>query len=93
MSGKELRNRFGSIAIQKGIITKEQFIDAMALQIGMDLEGAEPKLIGSILCEMQYLTEEQIKEVMKDIPEPVIFHCPNCGVFIKTCPNCGIDLR
>ncbi|MFC1869127.1 hypothetical protein ACFL0H_13495 [Thermodesulfobacteriota bacterium] len=93
MRGAELRNRFGSIAIQKGFITKDQFIKAMAIQVGIDLEGAEPKLIGSVLCEMEYMTEEQVDEVIKDLPEPVIFKCPNCRVLIENCPNCGIDLR
>jgi len=65
----------------------------MALQIEKELDEAEPQLIGSILCKMGYMSEEQIKEVIKDIPEPVLFGCPNCGILIKTCPNCMIDLR
>lgn len=93
MPDTQLRNRFGSIAIQKGFISKDQFLEAMDIQIEMELEGADPKLIGSVLCEMGYITEEQVDEVTQDIPEPVMFQCPNCGVLIENCPSCGIDLR
>ena len=93
MPGNKLRNRFGSIAIQKGFITKDQFLEAMDIQIEMELEEAEPKLIGSVLCEMGYITDEQVNDVIKDIPEPVIFQCPRCRALIESCTNCGIDLR
>ena len=93
MPDKIIKNRFGKIAIQKGFITVEQFIKAMGIQIGIELEGNDPDLIGSILIEMDYMTEKQVDEVINDIPEPVIFKCPNCKLVINNCPSCGIDLN
>ena len=58
-----IQKRFGAIAIDKGFITKEQFVEAMAMQIENELEG---KIIpiGWILESMGYMTEQQIDEVL-----------------------------
>ena len=55
MIDEGLRRRFGDIAIRKGFITKEQLIEAMTFQIENELEGKQPKLIGSILTDLGYL--------------------------------------
>ena len=67
MPTEKLTKRFGAVAIEKGFITKDQFIDAMAMQIENDLEGAEPKNLGTILNTMGYLAEEQVTEVLAAI--------------------------
>ena len=59
--------RFGTIAIEKGFITKDQFVEAMAVQIENDLEGIEHRLIGSILYSMDYMTIPQINEVLESM--------------------------
>ena len=59
--------RFGTIAIEKGFITKDQFVEAMAVQIENDLEGIEHRLIGSILYSMDYMTDIQINEVLESM--------------------------
>ena len=56
--------RFGALAIAKGFITKDQFIEAMAMQIENETEGIKPNNIGSILNAMGYMTKEQIDEVL-----------------------------
>ena len=57
--------RFGVTAINKGFITKDQLVEAMGVQIEDELKGMELRLIGSILCVMNYMTVEQISEVLR----------------------------
>ena len=66
MVEKSSGKRFGVIAIQKGFITKEQFMEAMGLQIDNDLEGIEHRSVGSVLHGMGYMTVEQIAAHLRD---------------------------
>ena len=63
-------NRFGILAIQKGFITKEQLLEALAIQIDMGLKGTEAKLIGLILYDLGYMNEEQIQKTIKSMHAP-----------------------
>jgi hypothetical protein len=65
MSEAKLTKRFGIVAIEKGFISKEQFVEAMAMQIENELEGIKAKNLGTILNAMGYMTDEQIQEVVK----------------------------
>ena len=56
--------RFGVTAIKEGFIKKDQLLEAIGIQIEDELEGMEIRLIGSILYGMNYLTLEQINEVL-----------------------------
>ena len=64
MDHKRLIKRFGVVAIERGFISKDQFVNAMAMQIENDLEGIQPKQLGSILKDMGYMTLEQINDVL-----------------------------
>ena len=59
--------RLWDYCYKKGFITKEQFIEAMGVQVENNLEGLEPKLIGTVLHGMGYMTIEQINEVLEAI--------------------------
>jgi hypothetical protein len=65
MENRVLDKRFGAIAIEKGFITKEQFVEGMAMQIEDDIEGTEHRLIGSLLSNMGYMTSQQVHEVLE----------------------------
>ncbi|MFC1824932.1 hypothetical protein ACFL9T_19660 [Thermodesulfobacteriota bacterium] len=93
MIDEGLRKRFCDIAIRKGFITKEHFVKAMAFQIENELKGKQPRLIGSILNEKGYMTEEQIDEVIEVMAKPDIPKCPECGTMPLICSNCGAYLR
>jgi hypothetical protein len=69
MNSLNFGKRFGSIAITKGFITKDQFVEAMGVQIENELEGVKPKAIGTILLSMEYMTRDQIEEVLKEISD------------------------
>ena len=70
MAERFLYRRFGNIAIQKGFITKEQFIEAMAMQIESEVDGGIPLTLGAILNRMGYMTPQQIDEVLETIGIP-----------------------
>jgi len=63
----KLVKRFGAVAIERGFITRDQFVEAMAMQIDNDLEGIETKTIGSILQAMGYMTSSEVDEVLKAV--------------------------
>ena len=57
--------RFGTIAVEKGFVTKDQLIEAMNLQIEQEIDGMERRLIGSLLYSLGYITLDQIDEVLE----------------------------
>jgi len=71
MAEEKLIKRFGVTAIEKRFITKDQFIEAMAMQIENDLEGVKTKNLGTILNAMGYMTAEQIYKVVEAMGVPV----------------------
>ena len=59
------QKRFGTIAIQKGYIIKDQLIEALSLQIEYELAGTQQKLIGGILFEMGYMEMAEVNKVLE----------------------------
>lgn len=59
--------RFGTIAIEKGFITKEQLMDAIGIQVGDELEHRAHRRIGKILFDLGYMSHEQIDEVLQEM--------------------------
>ena len=67
MTIQELEKRFGTIAVEKGFITLQQLVDALEIQVRENLAGAKHRLIGEILSDLGFLTQPQIKEVLKSM--------------------------
>ena len=67
MGADPVEDRFGTIAVKKGFVTKEQVLEAMKVQMERNLDGLEHRLIGSILYSMGYMTLQQIDEVAEDV--------------------------
>lgn len=65
METEHLEKRFGILAVEKGLITSDQVIDAMRIQILEDVEKGKHRLIGLILLEQGVLSLGQIDEVLK----------------------------
>ena len=65
MDTEYLKKRFGTIAVEKKLITEEQLYDAIIKQISEDLEGRERRQIGSILYNLSHLSISQINEVLE----------------------------
>ena len=68
MEGTEqLEKRFGAIAMAKGFIILEQFMEAMRIQVKEEMELAKHRHIGKILIELEDMSTLQIKEVLDEM--------------------------
>jgi hypothetical protein len=63
----KLCRRFGTIAVKKGFVSKDQIKDAFMEQLDDDLNGREHRLIGTILFEKDLMTWEQVDWVLKEL--------------------------
>ena len=61
---------FGEIALENRFVNPEQLYEALTQQARSKVEGGQDKLLGQILLELGYITEDQIREVL-DILYPV----------------------
>ena len=59
--------RFGQIAVLKGFITEQQLEDALDNQINHNLINDNHKLIGEILFEKRWMTQDQIAIVLENM--------------------------
>lgn len=67
MAIEDLDLRFGSIAVRKGFITSEQLIEVLSIQATENVENNKHRIIGTILREKEYLSIEQIDEILKEM--------------------------
>ena len=61
--------RFGIIAIEKGYITSDEFVEALKIQIAEDFEMGRHSPIGRILLNLDKMSARQIHEVLKAVFE------------------------
>jgi hypothetical protein len=64
METDHLEKRFGVLAVEKGLITADQVVEALRIQVSEDLEKGKHRLIGRILLEQGLITLSQIDEVL-----------------------------
>ena len=67
METEHLEKRFGVIAIEKGYVSAEQFVEALKIQVMDDINKGKHRLIGRILMEQGIMTLEQIDQVLEVI--------------------------
>jgi acyl-coenzyme A synthetase/AMP-(fatty) acid ligase len=67
MTMKYFEKRFGMVAVEKGLVTAEQVVDAMAVQIDENMEQKKHRFIGTVLVEQGYMRHSQIEEVLKSM--------------------------
>ena len=67
MGARMVGDRFGTMAVKKGFVTKDQVLEVMKVQMERDLDGLEHRLIGSILYSKGYITLPQIDEVLEAV--------------------------
>jgi hypothetical protein len=66
MKNESSGKRFGTVAVEKGFITIEQFAEAMKIQIIEDMgRTGGHRSVGEILVEQGIMTEEQVEEVIR----------------------------
>jgi hypothetical protein len=69
MSDKTLKidhseKRFGVIAVEQGMITRNQLLEALKAQVEDNVEKGTHRLIGEILYQQGAITLTQISEVL-----------------------------
>jgi len=68
----EFCERFGAIAVRKGFASLDQVRKAVVEQIEDDVEGREHRLIGTILYQRGWITEDQIEQVLLELRKSII---------------------
>ena len=56
--------RFGTISVEKGFITQQQLVEALNNQVVEETKNGKHLFIGEILLDLNYMTLEQIEEVL-----------------------------
>jgi len=64
MTTQKIDKRFGTVAVEKGFITKEELFEVIKIQISDELKDNERRLIGQILYDKGYITTDQIDDVL-----------------------------
>ena len=64
---EHFEKRFGIIAIEKGYITAENLLEALKTQVEEDVEYKNHRLIGEILMEKDFITADQIQDVLDSL--------------------------
>jgi hypothetical protein len=59
--------RFGTIAVKRGMITREQLKEALVEQVEDDLNDRPHRLLGEILLERDWMSGDQIERVLRDL--------------------------
>ena len=65
MAEEKKNLRFGVIAVQKGFVTPEQVVDALALQAKEFFSTGKHRLIGEILMDQGLLDPQQLDEIIR----------------------------
>ena len=67
METEHLERRFGVLAVEKGLITANQVVEALRIQVMEDLGKGKHRLIGRILLEQGLITLSQINDVLRSM--------------------------
>ena len=69
MSEKKMHyvKRFGAIAVDKGYISIEELIEALAIQVKDEIEHGSHRLLGSILFEQDIITGDELQDVIDSV--------------------------
>ena len=70
MSTEHFEKRFGMVAVEKGFVSSEQVVEAIAIQVEENLEQKKHRFIGTVLVEQGYMRHSQIQEVLTSMDIP-----------------------
>ncbi len=66
---EEFENLFGNLAVKKGFITSEEFVQALEKQVNDEIEQGQLRPVASILHEKGYITSHQIDDLFKTLTQ------------------------
>ena len=78
ISGK-YEKHFGQTAVAMGFISKERLEEALHLQAEEDRSGKVHRLLGAILFDMEWMTSDQIEQVLNTILKNIRLEEANRG--------------
>ena len=64
MTTKHFEKRFGMVAVEKGFVTSEQVVEAIAIQVEENMDQQKHRFIGTVLVELGYMRHSQIQDVL-----------------------------
>jgi hypothetical protein len=67
MEEAHLEKRFGVSAVKKGVVTADEVIEALRIQVLEDIDRGRHRLIGQILLEKGCITLSEIDDVLESI--------------------------
>lgn len=59
-----LEKRFGTVAVENDMITKDQLQEAIQIQLEENLNGKKHRLVGNILQDAGYITDDQVNRIL-----------------------------
>lgn len=59
--------RFGQTAVEMGFINESQLKEALNCQVDENLSSQEHRLLGTILFDKEWMTSDQVEEVMNTL--------------------------
>jgi len=67
MTTEDKEERFGTIAQKKDYITWPQLLEALEVQIEENTKKGEVRFIGEILCDLEFITKLEIRDVLESM--------------------------
>ncbi len=64
-----MEKRFGTVAVNLGLISRQQLEEGLKLQNEDNAAGNPHRLIGSIFQELGYIDEEHVAEILLKMAE------------------------
>jgi hypothetical protein len=64
---EQYEKRFGIIATEKGYITPDDLVEALAVQVREDVKYGTHRLVGEIFLDQDSMTVNQIEEVVQAV--------------------------
>lgn len=70
---KNYQKRFGTIAVDKGYINKDQLILALEKQAKENVMEGKHRLLGQILVEEGLITTTQVEEILETMNQRIMY--------------------
>jgi len=70
---KQHHKRFGTIAVDKGYINKDQLIMALEIQAKENVMEDKHRLLGQIFVEEGLLTNDQVDEILETMNQRIMY--------------------
>ena len=70
---KDYQKRFGTIAVDKGYINRDQLIAALEIQAKENVIEGKHRLLGQILVDEGLITTAQVDEILETLNQRIMY--------------------